>query len=263
LVLSHPALWLEAPLEHRPFLFLAPASWASVANIYLGQSAAGGDTGANCANQHAYTFFNSAGNWGAGAAQIGSDTVVHLCGTINGPNTNNSTVLTFQGSGTSGHSITLFFEAGAKISVPSCNSGIGGNSSGCININGKQFIVIDGNNQSPTIQATANGTSLSTQLDSVGIYDGSGLNNIEIKNCTITGMYVHTGTSDNTHGDGESVQMFGMSGSSIHDCTFDQQYIGIDDVYQNGDNNLQIYNNTFDHYNWGVHIGNNNTNTLT
>jgi hypothetical protein len=58
------------------------AASASAKDIYLAQSAAGAATGADCADAQAASFFNSSGNWGSGAAQIGPGTTVHLCGTI-------------------------------------------------------------------------------------------------------------------------------------------------------------------------------------
>src|SRR3990167_5448272 len=75
-------------------------SEAASSNIYLSQSAAGSGDGSSCANARAVSFFNSSGNWGTGATQIGPGTVVHLCGTI-------TTDLTFQGSGASGSPVVV------------------------------------------------------------------------------------------------------------------------------------------------------------
>src|SRR3989344_4376791 len=75
-------------------------SEAASSNIYIAQSAAGSDDGSSCANARAASFFNSSGNWGTGTTQIGSGTVVHLCGTI-------TTDFTSQGSGASGNPVVV------------------------------------------------------------------------------------------------------------------------------------------------------------
>ena len=75
-------------------------SEAASSNIYIAQSAAGSADGSSCANARAASFFNSSGNWGTGTTQIGSGTVVHLCGTI-------TTDFTSQGSGASGNPVVV------------------------------------------------------------------------------------------------------------------------------------------------------------
>jgi hypothetical protein len=47
-------------------------------------------------------FFNNAANWDTRGAQIGSGTVVHLCGTFSSTDHLNP-LLVFQSSGTAGH----------------------------------------------------------------------------------------------------------------------------------------------------------------
>ncbi len=72
-----------APLRSVLLLFVAPSlTFASAADIYLADSARGTVDGSSCANARAWTYFNSAGNWGSGSTQIGPGTTVHLCGTI-------------------------------------------------------------------------------------------------------------------------------------------------------------------------------------
>ena len=63
------------------------------------------------------TWFNSSADWGAGGAQIGPGTAVHLCGVI-------SSNLTVQGSGASGTPITILFEPNAKLSQLAFELGI-------------------------------------------------------------------------------------------------------------------------------------------
>jgi hypothetical protein len=143
-------------MKHLALLLLCTASaFASASNVYVAQSAAGGGTGVDCANAYAVTFFNTAGNWGAGAAQIGQDTTVHLCGTFTASAGANG-YLTFQDSGASGHPITLLWETGAV--VQSAYFGTGG----AVSTNGKTYLVIDGGTNG-VIQNTANGTVLANQ----------------------------------------------------------------------------------------------------
>jgi hypothetical protein len=68
--------------------------------IYIAQASVGAGDGSSCANARAYTFFNSATNWGSGSNQIGPGTVVRLCGTI-------TSDLIFQASGSAADPIVL------------------------------------------------------------------------------------------------------------------------------------------------------------
>jgi hypothetical protein len=66
------------------FLFLlglfCPKARASASDIYITQT---GATNAPClVSVQTLAFFNNASNWAAGGTQIGSDTIVHLCGTF-------------------------------------------------------------------------------------------------------------------------------------------------------------------------------------
>src|ERR1700722_4423412 len=69
-------------------------------DIYISQTIAGAANGSSCANAYPATYFNTSGNWGPGASQIGPGTTVHLCGTI-------STPISAQASGTMGSPITI------------------------------------------------------------------------------------------------------------------------------------------------------------
>jgi hypothetical protein len=105
---------------------------ATAKDIYIAQSAAGANSGLDCADAHSVSFFNTAANWGPGAAQIGPGTTAHLCGVI-------TTELTVQASGSGGSPITILFQPNAQVALPACD-----NSNGCLNINGKSYITIDG-----------------------------------------------------------------------------------------------------------------------
>ena len=50
-------------------------------DIYIAQTAQGGNTGVDCADAFVYTYFNTPANW-SGAPNIGDGTTVHVCGTF-------------------------------------------------------------------------------------------------------------------------------------------------------------------------------------
>jgi hypothetical protein len=239
------------------FFSISSLSFGSASAIYISQNAAGSNTGTSCSNAHAASWFNSSANWGSNSGQIGAGTTVNLCGTFTGATGAN--ILTFYGSGSSGSPITLFWQSGAQITSPACTGGNAQN--GCISTNGNSWITLDGNGTSPSITNTANGSGLSNQIDSTGVY-AHGCNNCEFKNLTITNLYVHNSTSDANCGCGEGISPTGV-GYSIHNNTFDQMYIGVDSPYANGDSNINVYNNTVDHVNWGIHFGNNGPYSLS
>jgi hypothetical protein len=82
---------------------------ASATGVYVAQSAAGAADGSSCTNARAYTFFNSASNWGSSPTQIGPGTTVHVCGAFSV--SSNSTVFTFHGSGSNGNPVRLLRQA--------------------------------------------------------------------------------------------------------------------------------------------------------
>ena len=69
-------------------------------SFYVAQNAQGSGDGTSCASARAISWFNSSGNWGSAANQIGPGTTIQLCGTI-------TSSMTFQGSGSSGNYITV------------------------------------------------------------------------------------------------------------------------------------------------------------
>ena len=107
--------------------YAMPAA-GSAANIYIAQSAVGAADGADCNDAYAYTFFNTASNWGSGSTQIGPGTTVYLCGTITVPV--NTAGLVVHGSGTSSNPITIFFEPNAILQSPAFNGCADGPASG-------------------------------------------------------------------------------------------------------------------------------------
>ncbi len=234
-------------------LLLALPAWATNA-VFLADSAAGANDGTSCANAKAVAaYYNTIGNWSATPTgiQIGPDTTVHFCGTITGGVS--SDLLTTQGSGTSGHPIIHKWEAGAVFTSAAWDVPI--------STNGQTNLVFDGNGTSPSITSTDNGQLLGHQIDSAAFY-GSGCTNCEFKNLTITNMYVMTAPATSAQGFGNGIRSNGV-GVSVHDCYFDQMFVGVNLPYANGDSGYNIYNNTLDHVNWGIYISGNSTATLS
>ena len=186
----------------------------------------GGGSGVCTSNTHPPSWFNNSSNWGSGAAQIGPDTIVHLCGTFSGAQ--NSTMFTVQGSGASGHPVTILFESGANLTSPAWSGSLG-----AINLAGHSYIVVDGGSNG-IIQNTDAGTNRNIHnsgFTSVAINAGS--NNVggctpgcRITNLTVANMYVHVysgaGNPDaNPNQTGvNAVTIDNAKGIRIDHCTF-------------------------------------------
>jgi hypothetical protein len=219
---------------------LFSASAAQANDIYLAQSSTGAGNGGDCGDALPYSWFNSSSNWGNGGNQIGPGTIVHLCGRISGPA--GSTGLTFQGSGTSGNPITLLFENGADLA-----SSQWGNA---ISSSGRNFITIDGG-ANGVIENTANGSNLSNQGDSNGIYVSGG-SSIEIKNLIIRNIYVHSpGGSDGQNSAGIRFEGSPLNNISVHNNTINDARSGIIVAFYSL-NGANMYDNTIYNICWGI-----------
>ena len=236
----------------------ASSALASAPNVYIAQNAAGSANGSSCANAYAVSFFNSSANWGSATTQIGPGTVVNLCGTLTG--IAGATALTFQGSGVNGNPITLLFQPGAALNAPYWGTNIGSIYNGAINTGGQSYIVINGQNTG-SISATANGSSLPYQANSAGIYVSGG-SNVTVENLAISNMYVHVANSSTSGGNANTVSAgiqvngsnsFKASGNTIHDATN-----GIFVGYGTGFSGITVSDNTIYNCNWGVAGGDNN-----
>ena len=173
-------------------LIVFASSFVYAEDLYIAQSAAGGGTGADCDNALAYTFFNTAGNWGGGVGEIDPGDTVHICGTLTG--SANSTLLTFQASGTLGNDITIFFETDAKIEAPYFSS------NGGINLNEKDYIIIDGGSTCGQIsgtKTTCNGTIRNTLAGSSGLECPGGTCTTVLNNSTASNGIKCEGTCSN------------------------------------------------------------------
>ncbi|HXM96131.1 MAG TPA: hypothetical protein VOA64_18065 [Candidatus Dormibacteraeota bacterium] len=231
---------------------LLSASSAHANDIYVAQNSTGAGNGAGCADARSVAWFNNSTSWGTAANQIGPGTTVHLCNTFTGAA--GSTMLTVQGSGTSGNPITIKFESGALLTAPYW-AGAGG---GAINMANQGYIVIDGGTPCGTsgtcngvIQDTGNGTGLTYQLASYGI-EGSKCNNCEYKNLGIYNIYVHTGLGNEI--DQTSMQAIHVANSAnvtIDNCTFHDIGWAVGGIVENYD----IYNNYVYNFDHGIAYG--------
>jgi len=240
-------------------MFWGPTS-AHANDIYFAQNAAGAANGSSCANALPVSFFNSSSNWGTGTSQIGPGTTVHLCGTFTG--TAGQTLLTSQGSGTSGSPITLLFESGANLTSPYWGPG-----GGAIHITGRSWITVDGATNG-LIENTQNGTGLAfnAQTNLLVISNSS---NITIKNLTIKNACQRAagdvGDSCTTGGnDSGSVNLTGPATNvTITRNTISMGGHGC--LWYDGsatDSGIVFSNNTISGCNWGIG-GSGSTNGLT
>ncbi len=235
---------------------------APLANVYIAQTAQGSNNGTSCANAKAVSFFNTAGNWGTGTGQIGPGTTVHLCGVFSTA-TPNTSMLTLQGSGSSGLPITILFESGAQLNSPAWGA------NGAINLNDQNYITIDGGTNG-LIQNTANGTSLTYHQASTMVYQPSisgSVHDIEIRNLTFTNNYVRVANtaSDEAAAGGSGVIVLLSAGSNIliHNNTMTN--CGNGGIGVSGSNtnstNWQIYSNTISQASWLINVANVNSQT--
>jgi hypothetical protein len=160
---------------------------AQASDVYITPD--GGGNGICSNNAHPPSWFNNSSNWGSGGTQIGPGTIVHLCGTFTGAI--NTTMLTAQGSGTSGRPVRILFESGTALNSPVWAGG-----AGAINISGHSYIVVDGGSNG-IIQNTDSGTNLGQHpSSSVGIYAQDCSPGCRVTNLTIANMYIHVAGSD-------------------------------------------------------------------
>jgi hypothetical protein len=237
--------------------FLAGAVPAMANDIYIAQSAVGGANGADCADAFPVNFFNTAGNWGSAAGQIGPGTTVHLCGTITFPA--NSTGLTALGSGSSTSPITILFEKGAILQSP-VFTGSFENPGGAILINGHNYITINGNNTG-LVQNTSNGTGLAYSQSSYLIYIKAATG-ITVEQLTVANAYQNQGSSSgatDVNGwdtDGIFVDAINSADSNIiidHNTVHSQHTNIAATCDGNGSmNGLQISNNTVYDQGWAI-----------
>lgn len=242
------------------FVILA-AGFSTASNIYIAQNAAGGNTGADCADAHAVAWFNSSSNWGSNTGLIGPGTTAHLCGTI-------TTALAFQGSGSSSSVITLLFEKGASIQISP-----GASTNGAIGLGANSYILIDGGSGQPcgwntatdasegscngkvenmlygSVGATCPGGPCTTQPGTSDTLIAATGSNIEIRDLEIGPSYIHTASSNDPNGT-SCVAFSNGSNWNIHDSKLHDGGWCVNYTYSGGKTysnwsllNNELYNN--------------------
>jgi hypothetical protein len=221
--------------------FLISSHADSITSVFISQNGGivTGDGTAcdNAGSTDSASFFNTSGNWGTGSSQIGPGTTVNLCGTI-------TTSLKFNGSGSSGNPITLYFEPGASISVPVCPQ-VG---TGCIDTNGQSYVTINGGTPVPNIPDGEDGCTNSSGCNELipqgtdGCDNSSGCNG-PIPNgangcsssfgCMQNGAIEATanGTDSNNNSLGnQNYNTMGIAAANCSNCTIENLSIG--NLYQ-------------------------------
>jgi len=161
-------------------------------DLYVAQTAAGAADGSNCANARAVTFFNTAGNWGAGANKISAGDTVYLCGTL-------TTALSAQGSGSVGNVITISPAPGTTATIDGQNvAGFTG-----INFTGKSYITLTGVTGDKVAGDTSYGLKIVNIAASAGtnaycVYENNGGTFINVLHVECSGS--STASSDDNAG---------------------------------------------------------------
>lgn len=239
------------------FVFVSccvPSAKASLANAFITQS--GSTSGLCTAGVQNLAFYNNSANWGAGAAQIGPDTIVLLCGVFTG-SAGQQNFIVAQGSGTSGHPITILWDLGAIVQAPYFSNN--NNTGNGVNTGGNSWLVFDGG-LNGIIQNTACGTGLTfaTACGSGGggsVLAGGAGSNIIWKNLHIGPVYSHT------NGDGKGSATWGLmtrGGSNWTvgpNNTFTQADVSFFDEFDGGETNLVITGNSFNGTNQDIQMG--------
>lgn len=224
-------------------------AFAAANDIYIAQNAAGGNTGNDCSDAHAASWFNSGANWGSGQGQIGPGTTAHLCGTFSAQ-AGSSNYLNFQASGKSGNPITLLFESGAVLTAAYWSGGV-------INIDGNSYVVVDGGSNG-IIQATANGTNLANQKDNgeCVISQENNASNVTVQNLTCANLYVDASLGDNGGEDTYGIDIWNTSNLVIQNNTLHDMKWAIRTSYQVGStySNLTVTANNMYNMDHGLFI---------
>lgn len=222
--------------------FLFGVSSSGAKDIYVAQIPIGSKSGADCADAQGFDSLKR-------YAWVAQNTI-HLCGTFNMPG-GASGVITIGGSGTEGNPITVKFETGAIATAPYWGA------NGFITANNQNYIVVDGGTNG-TITATANGTNLANQYTPTAGIIFSNVSNSEIKNLTITNVYVHSSPSDEVGTQSTwGIQWAGGSNVSIDGNTIHDAYGCIQYAIpaSSTSSNINIFNNETYNCNWSINVG--------
>ena len=188
------------------------------ATYYVTQAGSGGDDGSTYADSDDITEFNAGGGV---YADLEND-IVYFCDTI-------TTAIVIPVSGSADNLVTL---RGDEATYPGTLDA-GDSNDHCIEMNGTDYIVIDGFTMQDAVETAVDGIGAST--------------NISVQNCTFTG---------NDNGDvdieGSGNQYWTVDNNTITSPT---DGIGID--VRLGADNITITNNTITGGAYGIRVGNN------
>lgn len=232
-------------------------------NWYVAQTAQGGDTGVDAANAHSAVWFNTSGNWGAGAGKVNPGDTVHLAGTI-------TSALTVQASGTIGNVTTVLFDPGANMTSAAWPL------SGAIIVSGRSYIIVDGGatgtiggpSGNPAlangiIESTDNGPAFGNHVaNSIGVVI-SDCNSCVVRGLVIRNLYVRaSGTDEVSNGNNCVKVSWGGGGStygniSVTNCIFHDAERGVLFVFGPGWHDLEEAYCTAYNCNWGGGCGSN------
>ncbi len=182
--------WFSAALA-----VISVVSVASAKDIYIAQNALGGNTGADAADAHAASWFNTAANWGSGSTQINPGDKVHLVGTF-------TAGITVQASGNPGNPTQIVFDPGANFTAPYINT--------FIELQSYNYLVIDGQNQG-YLQNTANGVGQANTGGATGVDASPTIGYINIQNLRMTNLFTRPVNSTSTADGGNGVSIAGLN----------------------------------------------------
>ncbi len=232
------------------FCFLLSAfCFAQAEDIYVAQTAQGGDTGVDAANAHSWAWADASTNWGVGADKLSSGDTCYLVGTL-------TRGFAFRGDG-----VTLKFTASSKISMP-VGEGDATNDPAHANFliyaNDRSDVTIDGQDVG-LIECTDNGSELTYQL-LVKMIQADYASNLVVRGLSLLNGYVHTLTNDVTLDEGTQggVKGAAMYGTwTIENNRFSNMCwaVSISQGNVGLTNTLNIRSNHFSHYDHGVALG--------
>jgi len=231
--------------------FCPSSLWANTVYISQNGGSFNGGTACNGQSTQSLSFLQNGNNWTAKnptGNQVGPGTTVYLCGTLSG--SVNSTFMTCYQSGTSTSPILIQADSTTNITSPawgmvfSCGS--------------TNYVTFDGDSKSGVIQNSDNGSpgSYGNQIGTVVFGVGSS-SNIEIRNWTISNMYVHSSGSDTIPANPFPCGVCD-SGASANILFHDNKIHDINWAYSAVGSGFQVYNNEF--YNMDHAFGGGNPN---
>lgn len=215
--------------------FLLLCQSALAADIYVAQTAQGGDTGADPANAHSIAWLNGTYTW------TGDDTI-HLCAVFT------STLHPPDNSGGSlGHPVTILFEIGAQFTKAYWGTGSGA----AIYWIGMHDVVVDGG-VNGLIWCVDNGMfrANSNSVEGINVTCNGG---VEFKNLTMSNLYYRVSSTEcNGTAVGMRVDTYAGTNILIHNNTIYDSSNPILLLYAGDWRNFQIYSNNLQRINQGL-----------